>query len=671
MCGISGIINKDVSAFNVSDIKAMTDIVHHRGPDDAGYVLIDNNANIHLAGDADTPQQVYNSNVPYKPATDITAYKQNKYEVAFGHRRLAIVDLSPCGHCPMSYSNNRYWITYNGEIYNFKELQKELQQLGHHFISQSDTEVILAAYAQWGTECLQKFNGMWAFAIYDKDTKEIFLARDRFGIKPLYYWIAPNQSLCFASEIKQFTVLPGWLAKLNNQRAFDYLMYNMTDHTDETMFTGVFHIPAGYYYHADVNNIKINPGEKLGLTKWYQPQYKGSNISFEKAAITFEKHFKESVKEHLTADVQVGSSLSGGLDSSAIVCEINSLLKEAGKTDIQKTISYCSADERYNEKKWVEEVMKAVQVEPHYISESAEGVIEKALELVWYHDEPNQSQSELATWHVYRLAKEKKIKVLINGQGADEYLSGYEAFSHFRWLQLLKKGKIRKLNYEIDNSTTYANAGRVSTYIHLFYFMVPAFVRKFFSTKTSTYKTIASLISFEKLGAKEQHPYDEMKYKSDSIFNIAHRQVLHNPLPKYLRYEDRMSMANSIEARVPFLDHRLVEFTTQLPADYLDGVGETKKILLHGLKNILPASILARKDKIGFVTSEEKWVRQQMTGEFRKLLQESIDNSKGIIKPGALVYFDNIVKGTVPFSYNYWRLIAFGVWMKRFNVKAA
>lgn len=671
MCGISGIINTGVDTFNVSDIKSMTAIVRHRGPDDAGYIVIDEDENINIAGDTDTPQQVYNSNIPYRPNAPIDAYTQTKYRVAFGHRRLAIVDLSPCGHCPMSYNNNRYWITYNGEIYNYRELKQQLQQLGHSFISQSDTEVILAAYAQWGVECLQKFHGMWAFAVYDTEKKEIFIARDRFGIKPLYYWIAPNQSLCFASEIKQFTTLPGWQARLNKQRSFDYLMYNMTDHTDETMFTGVFHIPAGQYYYASVGNLKIEAGEKLLLIKWYQPQFTGSNISFDEAAVTFEKYFKASVKEHLIADVEVGSALSGGQDSTAIVCEINNLLKESGKTDIQKTISYCSADERYNEKKWVDEVIRAVNVETHYICETTEGVVEKASELVWYHDEPNQSQSELATWQVYRRAKEKNIKVLINGQGADEYLSGYEAFTNFRWVQLLRKGKLKQLNYEIDNSTTYANPGRLATYIRLCYFMVPAFVRNFFSTKTSAYKKTASLISFEKLGAKEQHPYDEMEYKSDSIFNIAHRQMLNNPLPKYLRYEDRMSMANSIEARVPFLDHRLVEFTTQLPADYLDGVGETKKLLLHGLKNILPASIRERKDKIGFVTSEEKWMRQQMTGQFRQLLEESIQNSKGIIKPEALAYFDEIVKGTIPFNYTYWRLIAFGVWMKKFNVQAA
>lgn len=667
MCGISGIINSGQNRFAVRDIAAMTDIVRHRGPDDEGFVLFNEEGKHFILGGDATPPEVYKSNVPYKPQATVKESEKINYSIALGHRRLSILDLSAYGHCPMSYGNGRYWITFNGEIYNFNQLKDELHQLGHDFISHTDTEVILAAYAEWGTDCLQKFNGMWAFAIYDAATKEIFLARDRFGIKPLYYWIAPGKAFCFASEIKQFTVLPGWHAILNNQRAFDYLVYNMTDHTDETMFAGVYQVPAGHFYKSTLD--KINTNGKLTLTKWYQPQYKGSSMSFKEAAAGFEKLFKNSVKEHLVSDVPVGSALSGGLDSTAIVCEINSLLKSERNKDAQKTFSYCSSDERYNEKKWIDEAVKSVKVDAHYINETAGGVVEKVLELIWYHDEPNQSQSELATYHVYKLAKDNNIKVLINGQGADEYLSGYEAFKNFRWLQLLKKCKFKQLNYEISNDNTYYSDGVVAAYMRLFYFLTPSTIRFFFSKKTKAYKTLLSVISLPHLKVKEQHPFDSMGYKSNSIFNIAHRQLLHNPLPKYLRYEDRMSMANSVEARVPFLDHRLIEFTTQLPADYLDGVRETKKLLRHGLKNILPPSILARKDKIGFVTSEENWVRQQLTSQFRQQLQYSIDHSKGIIKPEALTYFDEIVQGSKPFNYNYWRLISFGAWMKRFNVQ--
>jgi asparagine synthase (glutamine-hydrolysing) len=671
MCGISGIINTGSGKYGIAEIKAMTDMVKHRGPDDAGYLLVAENNTISSVGDTDTPAEVYITNTPYKPAINIADTVKNSYTAALGHRRLAILDLSPYGHCPMSYCNGRYWITFNGEIYNFNELKTELISKGHQFISHTDTEVILAAYAEWGVTCLQRFHGMWAFAIYDIQQQEIFLARDRFGIKPLYYWMSPEKSFCFASEVKQFTVLPGWQAILNNQRAFDYLVYNMTDHTDETMFRGVYHVTAGHYLKCPMSTIAVTGAGRVKLTKWYQPEYTGTAISFDEAAVNFEKYFKASVKKHLVSDVPLGSALSGGLDSTAIVCEINNLLKGEGKNSKQQTFSYCSADERYNEKKWIEAVLQTVNVDAHYVEENEKSVTDTALNLIWYNDEPNQSQSELATYYIYQSAKEKNIKVLTNGQGADEYLSGYEAFSQFRWLQLLKKGKISRLNYEIDNNRSFTNYGRVGTYIRLCYFMVPNFVQKFFRRRTATYKAITSVIDTDTLKASDNHPYNDMEYNTGSVFNIAHRQMLNSPLPKYLRYEDRMSMANSVEARVPFLDHKLVEFTTQLPADYLDGLGEQKKILLYGLKNILPAAILSRKDKIGFATSEEKWVRQQMTAEFRQLLQDSINNSKGIIKPSALTYFDGVVSGTIPFSYTYWRLIAFGAWMKIFNVQIA
>lgn len=670
MCGIAGIINIGTGKIGAMAIKAMTDIIRHRGPDDTGYVLFDEKNAILTAGDDDTPAEVYTTSTPYQPAINISSVSENTFVLALGHRRLSILDLSPFGHCPMSYKNGRYWITYNGEIYNYKAVRDELAALGHHFISHTDTEVILAAYAEWGTACLQRLQGMWAFAIYDTEQQEIFLARDRFSIKPLYYWVNHGISFSFASEIKQFTVLQNWKAILNNSRAYDYLIYNMTDHTDETMFTGVYHVPAGHYFKSSIKHFNATPEGRIALTKWYDPVYKGSDISFNQATETFGNLFRLSVKKHMVADVPVGAALSGGMDSSSVVCEIDNLLKKGGGIK-QKTFSYTSSDERYNERKWIDEVLKQVSAEPFFVEESGRDIINTAVDLIWYNDEPNQSQSELATYYVYKLAKDHHIKVLLSGQGADEYLSGYKGFRLFRWSQFLKKGKFRRLNDEINKSKAHLNYGIKGTYILLSYFFVPTFIKKFFRKRGAAYKEVMAVVDVAKLGNNNNHPFDDQAYAHDSIFKIARRNLFFNPLPKYLRYEDRMSMANSVEARVPFLDHELVEFTIQQKADYLDAPGEQKRILLHGLKNILPAAILSRKDKIGFVTSEEKWVRKQMTAAFRKLLQEAIDHSKGILKPDALVYFDKVVDGTVAFNYTYWRLIAFGIWMKTFNVQQA
>lgn len=670
MCGISGIINSDRSGFAVSDLKAMTDVITHRGPDGEGYILFDGNNKPTVLGGKDTPVAVYECGMPYQPSGLIDESK-NSFAIAFGHRRLSIIDLSPFGHIPMCYNNERYWITFNGEIYNYQVIRKELEALGHHFISHTDTEVILAAYSQWGVDCLHHFNGMWAFSIYDTVSGEVFLARDRFGIKPLYYWVSENGAFCFGSEIKQFTTLPGWKATLNSQKAYDFLVYNMSDHTDETMFNKVFQIPAGHYFKSSIQDIHAGKNGRVEIKKWYRPQYKGFRGTFEEAAKGFHRHFKESVKEHLVADVPVGSALSGGMDSSAIVCEVNEILREKADGSKQKTFSYCTSDERYNEKKWMDEVIAATNVDANYVFSNGDEVFKHANKLVWHLDEPNQSQSELATWEIYKAGKDNNVKVLLSGQGADEYISGYEAFMTFRWLQLFKKLKFKKLNKDIEQNQTFKKQSIPKTYFRLSYFLMPRWIRRYFSRNTSYYKMMMSLVSVKNLRSTEKHPFDSIPYRDNSIFNIACRQLLHYPLQKYLHFDDRLSMSNSVEARVPFLDHRLVEFTTQLPADYLDGIGEPKKIIKYGLKDILPEKIRNRFDKIGFVTAEEKWVKETHTAEFRQMLEKAVKNSKGIIKPDALDYFDNICAGKLPFDYTYWRLISFGIWMEVFMVELA
>jgi asparagine synthase (glutamine-hydrolysing) len=669
MCGISGIINNTLQSYTCANLKQMTDAIAHRGPNDVGYVIFDNHNSGVIYGDDTTPKAVYESAIQYTPSNPVSINANGTFKLAFGHRRLSIIDLSPYGHLPMSYKKDRYWITFNGEIYNYVSLRQELIALGHVFTSQSDTEVIIAAYAQWGVDCQLRFKGMWAFVIFDTETNTIFISRDRFGIKPLYYWFSPQNAFCFASEIKQFTFLPGWKASLNGQQAFDYLMYNMTDHTDCTMFKGVFHIPPGHCFEGNISALTPNNVGKIDHLKWYQPTNNAYKGSFKEACESFKSHFKQSIKEHLIADVPVGSALSGGLDSSAIVCEISNVLTENGKSDAQKTFSYISSDERYNEKKWIDEVIKKTAVDDYYVTLSGEEVFKKTEDLIWFNDEPSQSQSLLASFLVYSKAKDENIKVLINGQGADEYLSGYGAFNIFRKVQLLKKLQFTKLRKDILEDNKLSKKSSLSSYAQLLYHLVPKFITRILSKRTNNYKQLLASISVQKLQAKQLHPYDSIPFNNDSTFNISQKQLLFDPLQKYLRYEDRMSMANSIEARIPFLDHHLVEFATQLPVEYLDGPGKQKKLMLYSLNSILPEAIIKRNDKIGFITSEENWVKNKYTQEFRLMLKNSIAESKGILNDNVLVYFDKVVENKIPFTYNYWRFIQFGYWMKTFNVE--
>lgn len=666
MCGISGVINQ--RGFQIQSIKSMTDIIHHRGPDGEGFALFNNDGFIVAAGGNDTQAEVWTHQSPYKPTESINNL-HGIFHVGFGHRRLSILDLSSCGHQPMSYGDGRYWITFNGEVYNYKELREELKVGGYHFHTETDTEVILASYAQWGIHCLQRFNGMWAFAIYDTIEKEIFMARDRFGIKPLYYWFAPDGSFCFASEIKQFTVYPGWDARINPQRAYDYLIYSYTDHTEETMFLGVNQIPGSHYFKGKKDGIVPNTKGKIITSKWYELPRQPYQGTFEQASQQFRLLFKNSVDLHLRADVPVGTALSGGLDSSAIVCQMNIILKEKGVEDLQKTFSCCSYDVRFDEKQWMDIVINHTSVDAHFVYPKLEDVFKITPNLIWFHDEPYQSQSAFLAYNVFKLVKSNNVKVLLNGQGADEYLGGYSQFTYARLIRKIRKFQWLQLYKEIKNPgfLKYPTSFLLRIIVASIF---PDKLRRIVSEISSkNLSVIKSLISNKALGSKNINPNNIIPVFQKNVSDISRHQTFYSTLPKYLKWEDRNSMANSIEARVPFLDYKLVEFVYNLPDDYLDFQGETKRILRKGLSGTLPEKIKNRKDKNGYLTPEERWVKEDNPALFRRRIEEAIAVTKGIIKPEALNYFDKVVAGKIPFDYTYWRLILFAEWIKRFDVK--
>jgi len=666
MCGIAGIISS--TTFDAKNLKAMTDIIHHRGPDGEGYTLF-NQKQIVLAGGDDTMPEAWINKNDYHPTCHISNVK-GLYKLGLGHRRLSILDLSSDGLQPMCYENQRYWIVYNGEVYNFKEIRDELVLLGYHFHSKTDTEVILAAYSKWGIDCLNRFNGMWAFMIYDIEKNTVFFARDRFGIKPLYYWVSPENDFYFASEIKQFTVLPGWAPKVNGQRAYDYLVYSLTDHTEETLFDGVFQIPSGHYFFMAVDKIASIPGKKIATIQWYNLTYNKYKGSFENAALEFNKLFKSAVDLHLRSDVPIGSALSGGLDSSAIVCELNNVFHLRGVENMQKTFSSCATDEKYSEKKWIDIVVNyKTSVEAHYVYPSHEEVFDYISKLTWTHDEPYQSQSAFLGYQVFRLAAKNKVKVLLNGQGADEYLGGYGQFAIPRYSRMLKQLKLKGIFSDIKKSGNYKSVNYKNIWQNIFISTLPDKFRNWIGIHFGNSKINRSLIDTQILGATVSHPYDAIPVKYGSVPEVSRHLTFFSTLPRYLKWEDRNSMANSVEARVPFLDHRLVEFCFNLPDDYLEKNGETKRVLREGLKDILPEPIRNRKDKKGFMTPEERWVKLDCPDLFREKIKEAIESSNGIIKPDAVNYFEDIIAGKLPFDYTYWRIIQFGEWVKLFKIK--
>lgn len=668
MCGITITISPRI---NSAQVMCMNDLIRHRGPDDEGYVFFSAEEPLCFGG-KDTPINTRIEQTPYKPIGSITEIDlPAKCYMAFGHRRLAIVDLSPLGHQPMSYSHGRYWITYNGEIYNHLEIRTELEALGYQFYSHSDTEVILAAYCEWGENCLSRFNGMWAFAIYDKENDSLFISRDRFGVKPLYYWVSPEGELAFASEIKQFTAMNGWKGKINPQRAYDFLAWGLTDHTDETLFDGVFQLPPGSCLSLKVTDYSyaISKDGRLPIKNWYRITPQEFYGDFDVASNGVFEHLRKAVALRLRADVPVGSCLSGGLDSSSIVCLMNNLLREKNAANHQKTFSACSNINRFDERVWVDQVVNATQVNAHYVYPELEKLFDEISEITWHQDEPFGSTSVYAQWNVFREAGNNNVKVMLDGQGADEQLAGYHnffsphlsgLFKSFNWISLVKEmSAIHKIHgYPLLTVFSYLANG-----------VLPEPVRDFLRRKTGKTNSSPEWLDTDILKCIPQNPLISMGLgRVDSIRELSVVQLTASNLQMLLHWEDRDSMAHSIESRVPFLDYRLVEFVVGLPDEFKLSGGITKNVLRASMKDILPDNIRNRMDKLGFVTPEEVWMKEDVKGLFRNRLKSVINNSNGIIKKEALDFFDDMVDGKQPFSHMPWRLISFGEWMKRFEV---
>lgn len=666
MCAIAGLISRTTGL--LAGIDSMTTLMRHRGPDDAGYLAV-SAAGTACLGAIDTPAEVFAADMAGRPVQRIQeAIPMQDGWLALGHRRLAIVDLSPLGHQPMCYAD-RYWIVFNGEVYNHLELRAELEAAGCRFVSHSDTEVILAAYAMWGLECFARFNGMWAMAIYDARKETLVLSRDRFGVKPLYYWMG-GESLAFASEIKAFTGLPNWRPRVNDQAVHDFFLSSMQDHSRETMFDGVFQLEPGT--HATLNCgewRKKGRGAKpeLNIQRWYQLKAEAFHGNFEDAAGRFQWLLADSVKLRLRADVPVGSCLSGGLDSSAIVCLADYWLGGRAKEHVQKTFSACSEIKRFDEREFVDVVVAATRAEAHYEFPTIEDLLAVLDELVWHQDEPFATTSIYAQWCVFRRARQEGVKVMLDGQGADESLFGYANFfrafasglvrsGHWQtaWAEMLaKRGSARgALSCLLRAATDAATPA--------------AWQRKFRSSAGR--RSRRDWLNSGRLSASFPGPLADRfqqprsgRELSMNLLTGAHVQML-------LHWEDRNSMAHSIESRVPFLDYRLVEFILGLPGNFKIRNGVSKAVMRRGLKSVVPDKILQRRDKMGFVTPEEVWARERAVPQFREALADAVTCGKGLLTPGAMEQFEKMVSGKAAYDSCIWRMICFGRWVRKFGV---
>jgi len=669
MCGISGIIS--LTPLPTRLLLSMTNCIRHRGPDDEGFVFwtrCEDEAVVR--GGYGTCEAVFKADLQYAPSEFEVG--ERIFRIGLGHRRLSILDLSSLGHQPMCSQDGRYWIVYNGEVYNYIELRTELKKHGHTFISCTDTEVILAAYRQWGEGCLSKLNGMWAFAIYDSQTRSLFLARDRFGVKPLYYWTSPAGMFAFASEIKQFTVLPGWQAKLNGQRAYDYLVFGITDHTEETMFSDVHQLRPGHcvtlpVFYKNVESIEA----PLTTRAWYELRPRSFAGNFDDAAWEFRHLFEQSIELRLRADVPVGSCLSGGLDSSSIVCVLNDFLRKQGVQFFQKTFSACSEVDRFDERKWINLVVGKTGVDAHYVYPALDDLFKECSTITWYQDEPFGSTSIYAQWCVFRLAAQSGIKVMLDGQGADEQLCGYHVFFGPRLASLFKGCRLPDFFSELVGMQRLHGYSAIASLKFMLPYLLSGKLTDALRRIGGYAHSRPTWLNVRHLQAEAVDPFWKLGARVGGVEALSTKQLIGANLQMLLHWEDRNSMAHSIEARVPFLDYRLVEFVLGLPDEFKIASGMTKRVFRESMRGVLPDDIRRRVDKLGFVTPEEVWLCERRPDAFRERIEQTLEVAKECFKPDAFrLEFDNILKGKKRFSFWPWRVVNFGEWIRSFGVSS-
>lgn len=653
MCGITALYEPTAPAWLWEVTRAMTQAVRHRGPDGEGFAVYQPSANrLTTLRTEETPRGILGENRPPEGGC-----------LALGHRRLSIVDLSIAGHQPMADASGAIWITFNGEIYNHTELRAELAAKGHVFGSVCDTEVILAAWREWREGCLAHFNGMFAFVLFDCRLRQCFAARDRFGIKPLYVWRTPSGGMAFASEIKQFASHPGWQPRLNGQRAYDFLNWGLSDHTRETMFSGVEQLFGGEFISAPLATLVTTPPQR-----WYDlaaPPFAGD---FTAASARFRELLQDSVRLRLRADVPVGSCLSGGLDSSSIVCTMRAQLgaQAAGK---QNTFSAYSDVARFDERGFIEEVVRATGATPHHVTPDPQAVLRELETLAWHQDEPFGSTSIFAQWCVFRLARAKGVVVMLDGQGADEALGGYHGYFGPRLAGLIRQGRWPQAWREAAAvRNLHGQSWGLQTRLLANQFLSGATAERLRRMVGRTVRA-PSFLDLGKLGAMAASPHENSVDLRDPVRSLSRAQLMSLNLPMLLHWEDRDSMAHGVEARLPFLDYRLVEFCLGLPEDFKLRDGWTKRVLREGMRGLLPERVRERRDKLGFATAEEVWMRDVARGSFAKLVDQAIETADGILTPAARAKAERILSNQEPFSFLVWRMISFGVWLRRFNVQ--
>jgi asparagine synthase (glutamine-hydrolysing) len=640
MCGINGIISSNPTLKR--KIPALNNLLKHRGPDDEGFVLINSNSGrfMQCSGDDSIP------GIKAKYAHIDNADIEN-YDVVLAQRRLAIIDLSECGHGPMGNADGKIWITYNGEIYNYIDLREELKSNGFIFNSASDTEVIINSYLNWGTDCLNRFNGMWAFALWDGYKNQLFIARDRFGVKPLYY-THNSDYFAFSSEMKPLISLLGNSPEIEKEKIPYFIIYGNRLNTCKTYIKNIHSLPASHYLllknsspvikrYYDINP-DVNPDVNLPEN---EEELKNKIVDI----------LSDSIKLRFRSDVPVGTCLSGGFDSSSIVS-----LSSRLNLNRLKTFSAVWDDKECDESKYIDIVNAEYKCIPHKVTPKAEDFEKTFNELNYFQEIPTEGPGLYPQWYVMTKAK-GNVKVLLDGQGGDEVFGGY--FLMGAYLRgIIKDGKMLSLFSEFNHFLRFLNKQGIHSFTH---WLFPKQYGKIARTNLSEKfriikKSVLAEIDKESLNFDLDPP---KKFKS-YVNNLSYHFITNMTIPSLLHYEDRSSMAHSLESRVPFLDYRLVETGLNLKPRFLSNRNVSRPLFRKALQSYLPKEIANRKDKLGYPTPFEKWtktglkdfINDKLTGNPNSLIYEYIDKNQ--LEQNLLKHY----KGTKNFSWEIWRLLS-------------
>jgi asparagine synthase (glutamine-hydrolysing) len=595
MCGIIGFSGVGETVCESSQLERGVLALAHRGPDAEGIVGWDAGGRCHRGRTAD-----------------------RRYVVGLGHRRLAILDLSAAGTQPMTCPQGN-WLVFNGEIYNYLEIRAELETLGHRFVSGSDTEVILAAYAQWGTDCVQRFNGMWAFALYDVARKGLFWSRDRLGVKPFFYSHGPKAAY-FASEVPALYCLLRKPPVINRTELARYLVLGMSDEGEDTFYKDVQELPPGHSAWLDRETGSLNRWQY-----WSLPQEPDLELTDEEAVDRFSDLLQDSVRLRLRSDVPLAITLSGGTDSSAVALAAS----RAGATGIVTITSTFPDHPEIDESAYAREVAKTCRFESILVEPDVGRLVEEEPDLTRHQAAPYASLSLYVHWALIKRIKELGIPVVLCGQGGDELFLGYERYYVMHCLS--QSPNLFRMSYSAFQASVHSKLGVMRTAAYLAYFGNRHLRRRrLFHRARPVYN--AAL-----LDATPELP----RYMGTSLRHLQANEIAGEQLRHLLRYDDRTTAAHGMETRLPFLDYRLVEFAYRLPWRFKIRQGWTKYLIRlyierHGLPNIA-----WRKRKLGFDAPNADWTRRLVECRGERLMAGPF--RRALVRPG-LSRFDDVAR---------------------------